>query len=159
MKLNWKPNIWTIAIILIVAIAGIGMAKTAYFDNKADALNALDSSVSLTAGNCKILSIEETINSEEASGDIIVTFQQEFYRPNFDRRTGTVAVANTQQATIETAVESACENKWISIQAEPQFQSVDSVVVQYHKGTAKDILNRVYDTAKRQWKNIISEQF
>ena len=58
------------------------------------------------------------------------------------------------QNEVETKAAIKCEELWTSIQAEDQFQTVDSVVVQYEKNALSDILNRAYDVGKNSWSNI-----
>ena len=151
--MEYKPNISTVFIAMVL-IAGLVVAGTEYFDNKQDALNALDKGVVITAGDCTILSVEETINTGKTSGNIVATVQMAFNKPNFDSRLQTVIVSSTNQTTIENEVKSTCESLWASIQAEPQFQSVDSVVVQYDKSILENIKQRAYDVGKKSWSNI-----
>ncbi len=153
--MEYKPNIWTIAFAMII-LAGAVVAGTEYFDNKTDALAALGDGIILTPGDCTILAVEETITTGNQSGDIVVTVQMAFNKPNFDRRIRTIPVNSINQATIEDEVKETCEDLWISIQAEPQFQTVNTVKVQYEKGILANILNRVYDVGKNSWSDTIT---
>ncbi len=155
--MEYKPNIWTIAFALLI-MGGAVIAGTQYFDNKTDALAALGGGVVITPGDCTILAVEETIITGNASGNIIATVQMAFNKPNFDRRIANKIVSSTNQTTIENETKQTCEDLWTSIQAEPQFQSVDTVVVQYEKNALVSILNRAYDVGKNSWSNISAEQ-
>ena len=150
MKLTAKIN--AIILISILCLAGVGIAGTAYFDNRADALAALNDTITITKGKCTVLEVTETIDSEGSKG-IIARIQVEFYKPNLDRRINKVIVSSTNQATIEAETKKPCNDLWLAIQAEPQFQRVDTVVVEYHEGVLADILNREYDLDKKTWGN------
>lgn len=155
--MNFKPNFWTIAFAVLLISSAV-FAGTRYFENKTEALTALGKGVTITAGDCTVLSVEETIISGQVSGDIIAKVQMAFYKPNFDRRIQTVVVSSTNQTTIENEVKPVCESLWLGIQAEPQFQQVDTVIVQYDKGILENILNRAYDVGKNSWSNISTAQ-
>ena len=152
--MKWMTKINSIVLISIITLAGLGFAGTEYFTNKQDALAALGDGVVITPGDCTILSVEETITTGKASGDIIATVQMAFNKPSWDRRLATKVVSSTNQATIENETKQTCEDLWASIQAESQFQTVDTVVVQYEKDVLTDILNRAYDVGKNSWSNI-----
>ena len=151
--MKYNPNIWTIAFAVLI-LAGVVVAGTQYFDNKADALTALDKGITLIPADCTILSVEETITTGNLSGNIVATVQMAFNKPEYDRRIGKQIVSSTVQTIVERESEPMCESLWAGIQAEPQFQTIDTVVVEYDKGILASIKNRKYDVGKNSWSNI-----
>ena len=156
--MKWMTKINAIVLIGIICLVGVGVAGTETFTNKTDALAALGNGVQITPGDCTILTIKETITTGNTKGDIIATVQMAFNKPNFDRRLGKIKLDNTTQAEAENKAAIECERLWTSIQAEPQFQAIDTVVIRYEQGTLANILNRIYDVGKKTWKDITVQQ-
>ncbi len=154
--MNYKPNVWTIAFAVLIMTSAV-IAGTEYFDNKTDALAALNNPITLTKDKCRVLSVTETIDAEGSKG-IVALIQVGFFKPNWDRRLASVTVSSTNQGTIEAETKTPCDDLWISIQNEPQFQTIDSVIVEYEKGILSNILNREYDLDKKTWENSTVEQ-
>ena len=154
--MDWTSKANAIILISIICLAGIGVAGTAYFDNKTDALAALNDPITITKDKCRIITVEETIDTNGSKG-IKATIEVGFFKPNWDRRLNNVTVSSTNPATIEAETAKPCDELWKSIQAESQFQSIDTVIVDYTQTESAGILEREYDLDKKTWANTTTE--
>lgn len=137
--------------LLIIIVGASAITTTVTTEQEAQA--KLGSGANLVVGDCEILSIEKTVTEQaDFANDWVVTYSQWYTRDGtLSRNTGQVMVKINSEATVKTAVEPACEAKWIEIQA--QNSVIDTVIISptFEQNNA---IGAKYDTSKgKKWKD------